>query len=211
MSSFLARSGAGIRARSDLLQLPQHLPSFRPHRRRRVHAVQRELERVHELVADVARCGVAHELEVKHLAGPLLLNDGCHPLREVHAVGVVGGGLAGEELEDDDAEAVHVRLGVGLLQLGQLRRAVPQRAGGRQHVGVGGGRHEAGQPEVGDLGVVVIVEEDVAGGEVAVDDAHVVVEVRQTTGRALGDDHPCRPVHRSVWSPSCCIIKKHEY
>jgi hypothetical protein len=29
-------------------------------------------------------------------------------LRQVHAVGGVGGRPAGEELEDDDAEAIHI-------------------------------------------------------------------------------------------------------
>jgi hypothetical protein len=35
-----------------------------------------------------------------------------------------------------------------------------------------------------------------------VDDAHVVVEVGEPTGRPLGDHHPRRPVHRRVRSPS---------
>ncbi|BAT15518.1 Os12g0107733, partial [Oryza sativa Japonica Group] len=202
-ATFVARPGAALRPRPDLLELPEHLPGIRSHRRRLVHAVQRQLQRVHELVARGPIVAVAHQLEVEHLAGPLLLDNGRHPLRQVHAVGGLGGGFAGEELEDDDAEAVHVGLGTGLLELGQLGGAVAEGAGGGEDVGVGSSCHEAGEAEVGDLGVGVVVEEDIAGGEVAVDDGHVVVEESKATGCALGDRHPRLPADRSVGRASC--------
>uniref|UniRef100_A0A804NY65 Uncharacterized protein n=1 Tax=Zea mays TaxID=4577 RepID=A0A804NY65_MAIZE len=104
-TTFFAWPSAALAAtRPDLLELPQHLVRLGPDRRRRVDAVQRELQRVHELlVRGRPRGGVAHQLQVEHLAGPLLLHDGRHPLRQVHAVGAVRGGLARQQLQDDDA------------------------------------------------------------------------------------------------------------
>ena len=41
----------------------------------------------------------------------------------------------------------------------------------------------------------LVVEEDVPGGEVAMDDAHVIVEAGQAMNYSLDYFHSCRRVH----------------
>ncbi|CAN6295871.1 unnamed protein product, partial [Urochloa humidicola] len=57
----------------------------------------------------------------------------------------------------------------------------------------------AGEVEVGDLGVVAVEEEDVAGAHVPVHDGrlHLLVQVLEPPRRAVRDLHPLRPAqHR---------------
>lgn len=150
---------------------------------------------------------VLHELQVKDLVGPLLLHDGGDPLRQVNAVHRLAGGLTGEELQHDHPQAVDVRLHAGLLELGQLRGAVTQRAGGGDHVGVGGGRHQPGEPVVGDLGVDLLVQQDVPAGQVPVDHVLVGVEVVEPPRRPHHYLHPRRPVNGRI-RPSRCITRR---
>uniref|UniRef100_A0A0E0DT84 DUF834 domain-containing protein n=1 Tax=Oryza meridionalis TaxID=40149 RepID=A0A0E0DT84_9ORYZ len=60
-------------------------------------------------------------------------------------------------------------------------------------LGVG---HELGEAEVGDLGLEVVVKEDVGGLDVAVDDRWVseLVQVGKPSGRAKRDPQPLLPV-----------------
>jgi hypothetical protein len=54
----------------------------------------------------------------------------------------------------------------------------------------------AGEVEVGELGLVAVEEEDVAGAHVPVHDGrlHLLVQVLQASRRAVGDLHPLAPV-----------------
>jgi len=56
----------------------------------------------------------------------------------------------------------------------------------------------AGEVEVGELGVVAVEEEDVAGAHVPVHDGrlHLLVQVLESPRRAVGDLHPLRPAQR---------------
>lgn len=55
---------------------------------------------------------------------------------------------------------------------------------------------ELGEAEIGDLGLEVVVEEDVGGLDIAVDDGRVgeLVEVRQPSSRPERDPQPLLPV-----------------
>ena len=110
--------------------------------------------------------------------GPAQLDVGqllAHVLhRHRDLVLAVEGDVAREHLEEDDAERVEVALGVDVLAQGLLGRDVVGRA---QHAAVGRQPllvERAGDPEVGDLGRALLVDEDVLGLDVAVDDAAVV-------------------------------------
>ena len=73
----------------------------------------------------------------------------------------------------------------------------PQDARGVQPGGAVG--RLAGEVEVGDLGLVAIEEEDVAGAHVPVHDGrlHLLVQVLEPPRRAVRDLHPLRPAqHR---------------
>jgi hypothetical protein len=130
---------------------------------------------------------------------------------------------AGDDLEDKDAVAEDVRLGREDAVQGVLRRhvsaailedvqhAFSETGGARQakidavdllcsgnaagvsHAGVDA--EQLGQAEVGDLGVHVRVQQDVAGLEVAVDDGQprVLVEVEEPAADALDDPLPQSP------------------
>ena len=100
------------------------------------------------------------------------------PVDELHLlVGVRGaapdvlhGAAAREELQEHDAEAVHVAPHVEVARLHVLGRRVPVRAHHpRRHVRVLALGTHLGQPEVGELRREVGVEEDVGRLEVAVD------------------------------------------
>jgi hypothetical protein len=79
--------------------------------------------------------------------------------------------VAGEHLEQHDAERVDVRLAVDVVAERLLGRDVVGRA---EHAAVGGQAlvvERAGDAEVGDLGRALLVDQDVLGLDVAVDDA----------------------------------------
>jgi hypothetical protein len=100
----------------------------------------------------------------------------------------VEGDVAREHLEEDDAERVEIALGIDVLAQGLLGRDV---VGGAQHAAV---RRQpllgqrAGDAEVRDLGRALLVDEDVLGLDVAVDDA-VVVGGAQRAGDLDGVGH----------------------
>lgn len=90
-------------------------------------------------------------------------------------------GLAGEEFPEDAADAPGVdRGGVAGRAEEELGRAVPE---GDDELGEFGGRvaDVAGHAEVGDLELAAVVEEEIGGLEVAVEDP-VVVEVGDARG-----------------------------
>uniref|UniRef100_A0A804QK47 Uncharacterized protein n=1 Tax=Zea mays TaxID=4577 RepID=A0A804QK47_MAIZE len=104
----------------------------------------------------------------------------------------VDGWLRGHELDQHDAEAVHVALLGQLVALVVHRVDVARRAlwDGR-HVG-DFRRVQARQPKVGDLHVEAVVQQYVVGLHVTVYDLDRV-EVRQRLSCFYGDAHPSRP------------------
>jgi hypothetical protein len=106
----------------------------------------------------------AHLLDVRHVLAHVLHRHG-------DLVLAVEGNVAGEHLEEDDAERVDVRLPVDVVAQRLLGRHVVRRA---EHAAV---RREAvvveraGDAEVGDLGRALLVDQDVLRLDVAVDDA----------------------------------------
>lgn len=104
---------------------------------------------------------------------------------------VLEGGLAGEELEEEDAEAVDV--GVGSEEAGAgmagFGGAVEEGGGSREVVVVVVGGKEGGdEAVVGEAGLEVGTKEDVGGLEVAMDDGRRgLVEVEEAGGDVLGD------------------------
>ena len=86
-------------------------------------------------------------------------------------------GLAGQELPQDDPQAVDVGAPIGDLAAPLLGREVggpPEDDPGRGVLLLDGA---AGQPEVGQLHLAVIAEQDVGGRDVAVNEAEVAVAV----------------------------------
>ena len=108
----------------------------------------------------------------------------------------VKGGSAGDHLVEHDPERVDVAAGVDGLALGLLGREV----GGRAHDRAGLGEALArladgpGDAEVGHLDLAGVVDQDVAGLDVAVDHAAAVGEV-QGAGHVRADGG--RPGRRS--------------
>ena len=113
-------------------------------------------------------------------------------------VAVLDGPASGDELEDDDAEAVDVALLVDAQALArELGRHVPPHLLEpavlvHEISGVG---QQPRQAEVGHHGVAPVVEEDVAGLHAVVGHrrAERVVQVRQPPRRAGHDPEPLRP------------------
>ncbi|KAM3259363.1 hypothetical protein ACQJBY_050898 [Aegilops geniculata] len=110
-------------------------------------------------------------------------------------------GARAEHLEQHDAEGVDVGLLRELLPPEVLRVEVPEAAlddgadVGGVHVGA-----RLGQPEVGDLGDPLVVQQDVGGLDVAVDDGvlHAGVQVVEAPGGADADLEPLLPRQRRV-------------
>ena len=104
---------------------------------------------------------------------------------------------AGDDLEQQHAERVHVRLAGGLVADGVLRRDEPPRPGDAD-VGVGvlvEADDDAGEAEVAEAAAEGGVEQDVAGLDVAVEN-HVlvlVVDVVETRGYVRHDAVARRP------------------
>uniref|UniRef100_A0A0D3HAC8 Uncharacterized protein n=1 Tax=Oryza barthii TaxID=65489 RepID=A0A0D3HAC8_9ORYZ len=143
----------------------------------------------------------AAEQGVGHVGEELLVLEARGgPLDEVLLIvraGHVDGAAAGDDLEEDDAEAVDVGAGGELAGESVLGGAVAvgaHDAGG--DVGLVADGADLGEAEVGEAGLEGGVEEDVGGLEVAVDDGGTssVVQVLKAAGGALGDAHPSGPV-----------------
>lgn len=121
-------------------------------------------------------------------------------------VGVaVDGLLAGEELEEDDAEAVDVGLlgepgGAGVLRV-DVADGADDEGGG---VGLAGG-DAPGYAEVRQVGLEVLVQKDVRGLHVPVDDPRVavMVEVGQALRCPHGDPQPRLPVQLHLLVRPC--------
>ena len=108
------------------------------------------------------------------------------PVHQRPAAGVVHGTPPRHELQQHDAEAVHVALGRQVARGDVLRRGVaPGPDDARGDVALVPRGPVPGQPEVRQLGPVVGVEEDVGGLEVAEDDGAVVARVQE--GEAARD------------------------
>ena len=146
-------------------------------------------ERVLEVGLERARVGVAvlevlvrHAVEDRreargdvgaaHLHVGEVLADVLHRDRDL--VLAVEGDVAGEHLEQHDAERVDVGLAVDVVAERLLGGDV---VGGAEHAAVGGQAllvEGASDAEVGDLGRAFLVDEDVLGLDVAVDDVAIV-------------------------------------
>jgi hypothetical protein len=153
--------------------------------------------------------GEARQSLVDGVLLPLLFHGLLGPGDEPGAVlkeGLVGGPLAGEELEQDDAVAVDVALGGGPPGVEVLWSEVAEGAGNDGGDVAVAGLDERGEAKVAEPGLHVVVEEDVAGLDVAVDDVRdaVVVEVGQASGHAQRDLVPRRPVHHRASACRLC-------
>ncbi|BAS80580.1 Os02g0712650, partial [Oryza sativa Japonica Group] len=115
------------------------------------------------------------------------------PLQQAEPAGEVAAGdaAAADDLQDDGAEAEHVRLPRRAAGVEALRRDVPQRPRDAGHVGVRRlvGLERAGEAEVAEPRVEGGVEHDVGRLDVAVDH-HLVVLVVEVVQRRrdAGDD-----------------------
>ncbi|XBH74444.1 hypothetical protein VPH35_101389 [Triticum aestivum] len=184
----------------DPLQHLHHLAHARPLRRLLLDAPEAHLQRA------------LHLRHVHILPGQPPVHDGqevpllvllVRPHRELLPVRLlrdVEVAVAAHRLEQHHAVAVHVRLD-GDGQVGEpLRREVPPGAAhaGERPVPVVLGVDELGEAEVGHLGVVLLVEQDVLRLDVAVHDgvAALLVQVRDAARRAHGHREPRRPRHR---------------
>ncbi len=105
----------------------------------------------------------AARLQVRHVLADVLHGDR-------HLVLAVERHVPDEHLVEHDAQRVDVRLAVDVVPERLLGRHV---VGGPEHAPVGGQAllvERAGDPEVGDLGRALAVDQDVLGLDVAVDD-----------------------------------------
>src|ERR671918_3006732 len=97
---------------------------------------------------------------------------------------------AGEHLEEHEPEAVDVGPGRGLFAAELLGRQVVGRRAGRACVSAASGGGDVGRyAEVGEVGVPLLVEEDVRRLDIAVDDT---LPVSGPEGGANVLDHPER-------------------
>ncbi|KAG6545906.1 hypothetical protein Mapa_012561 [Marchantia paleacea] len=138
------------------------------------------------LVELVLEPGVHH---AQQLAGVQLAPDPVHQNGLVRRQPLVEGHSAAGHLERHGPEGIHVGLVREAAGDGHLGRDVAE--GARHH---GGGRvlvpvHHAGEPEVSEHGVEVLIQHDVAGLDVPVDDLlpPALVQIVQRVGHP-GDD-----------------------
>lgn len=155
-------------------------------------ALQAQLGESHRLLdGPVGDGGIQKALDAALLQGLL------------DAVGEPHWGGGGEELQEDDAEGVDVRFDPQHSRLLVLGIDVAEGAGGggeavlRDGVGDGGG-DEPREADVGDLADEVVVEEDVAGLKVAVDEGLGLglVEEEEPGGDLGGDPEAELPGER---------------
>ncbi|WVZ78185.1 LOW QUALITY PROTEIN: hypothetical protein U9M48_025936, partial [Paspalum notatum var. saurae] len=183
------------------------------------------VEPLHNLLRRGARLGVVADAGARHVEHPAGLlsvpgvqDAGVHhlpappfpphphrPRRDVAAAPRrprhVHGPAPRHELQQHDAEAVHVAAVGGDGRVAVLRRDVAQRADQvRRDVRVRGQQHQARQPEVREAGLHGGVQEDVAGLDVAVQDARLGrgVQVRQPARGAARHAEPRRPRQRAA-------------
>ena len=144
------------------------------------------------------------ELGVQALVALLLLDEGAHPPHQVAAVAVVevvaGGGFAGDELQEHDAEAVDVASRSGVPGLTVLGRDVAQAAAHHGSGEAGSGLHQARQAAPCEVGLVLRVQHDVAGRHVAVHHRRraPVVQKRQRPRHSHCDAVPDGPAQLLV-------------
>ncbi|KAG0538398.1 hypothetical protein BDA96_03G232600 [Sorghum bicolor] len=189
--ALLRRRPAAVAA-ADLLDHPDHVGGVGPRVGDRGHARHGHLQqRDHLLLGAGAQ---PHELDVEHLGGPLLPHHGLHPPGQVQrAVALqrrVRGGLARQELQQEHAQGVDVRLERQPPRVHHLRGAVP--AGPRRRR-----REQLVQAEVGQRrGVGVRAEQDVGGLHVAVHQVVHRVQLRQPASGGQRGPHARLPVQR---------------
>ena len=118
--------------------------------------------------------------------------------------------VAGERVNEHAAERVHVGTGVDALAADLLRRGVAERADPRAAAAepaVGAERQLLGETEVGQVGVVLLAEQDVRRFDVAMDEAMAVggverpAELRHDAGRPLGSEAPLGADERAQVGP----------
>ena len=116
--------------------------------------------------------------------------------------------LSGEALVEHAAEGVDVRLGADLLAEHLLRCGVVQRAdelpGGRERVRVR--RRVLAEPEVGQVDVTAVADQDVRRLHVAVEQARVVHGV-EGLGDLTEDGQGARSVERALEREQCLQIR----
>nr|BAJ97378.1 predicted protein [Hordeum vulgare subsp. vulgare] len=207
--------GAGDRrrraCRQRALQGVHHLGHGRALAADGAHAVGGEVADVGQRLALVRRR--RREARVEHardVVGEDVRHGEVHHVLGGHALGVpLHDAAAGHELQEHHAEAVHVALVRQVLQPVVLRVHVPHRAAGVDRplrllllrvvaavvLAVAGGVQDGGQPEVGNLGRPRVVQEDVGGLDVAVDDGRhgVDVHVLDAARGAQRDGEPAAP------------------
>ena len=153
-------------------------------------ADESEFEDLHDLAL-----GEEGELGIEAVGPISALQSADHELCEsVHAFDVHGFRMAAcDKLQEHHAETEHIALG-------RDARAGARELRRRVHAGpLPGVRVQNGQklhhPEVADLGLEAVVQEDVRGGEVQMQHrgSQVVVQVREPARHADGDSKPARP------------------
>ncbi|CAL4936973.1 unnamed protein product [Urochloa decumbens] len=184
----------------DAFQHLHHLPHGRPLPRLLLDAPEADLQRALHLRHVDILPGEELPVDDAEDVPPLVLL--VRPHGELLPAGVLGHvevAAAADDLQQHHPVAVDVGL-CGDGQVGEpLRRQVTPGAphAGERPVAVVLGVDELGEPEVGDLGVELVIEEDVLRLDVAVHDAvaALLVEVCDPPRGAHGDGEPRRPRH----------------
>ena len=169
----------------------------------RVRAPQPDDEHpLHALVAELVGAGpqplvrrVKDRVPAVEAPHPFQQNEGRLALQQHHRR------PAGDDLEEDDAEAVDVGVGARVARVDELRVDVPRRA----HHGLGGLPPpamvaEPGEAEVAELGDERVVQHDVARLDVAVHHAllPLLVQVPERRSQAEDDLVPLRPCQEAL-------------